>query len=52
MEDLLSMEDLKDSLNKEITALYYLEKLDEAMIWNSYREVVPMTIAEVDPTKY
>jgi hypothetical protein len=22
------------------------------MIWNSYKEAVPMTIAEVDPTKY
>ena len=32
--------------------LSYLEKLDEPMIWDSYKEAVPMAIAEVDPTKY
>ena len=41
------MEGLREQTEKEITALSYLEKLDESMIWESYKEAVPMAMAEI-----
>ena len=49
MEDLLSMDGLKEAINKDITALSYLEDIDDQMIWDSYKEAVPFAIAEHDP---
>ena len=46
------MEDLREQIDIDVTALSYLEKLDETMIWDSYKEVVPMAIAEVVPGEY
>ena len=46
------MESVKDEINKDINALSYLAKLDEGMIWDSYKEAVPMAIAEVVPANY
>jgi hypothetical protein len=48
MEDLLSMEGFKEAINKDITALSYLEDIDEQMIWDSYKEAVPFAISEFD----
>ncbi len=46
------MESLKKDIDNYVTDLSYLEKLDEAMIWDSYKEGVPLAIAEVDPAHY
>ena len=46
------MEGLRDEINKDITSLSYLEKLDETMIWDSYKEAVPMAIAEIVQEEY
>ena len=46
------MEGLREQTVKDITALSYLERLDEGMIWDSYKEVVPMAIAEIAQDEY
>ena len=35
-----------------MTDLSYLENLDESLIWDSYKDAVPMAVAEFDPDKY
>ena len=46
------MESLREQTEKDITALSYLEKLDERMIWDSYKEAVPMAMAEIAQDEY
>ena len=46
------MECNREQIDKDITALSYLEKLDEKMIWDSYKEAVPMAMAEIVHEKY
>ena len=46
------MQGLKEQIRLDITALSYLEKLDEEMIWESYKQAVPMALAEVDAECY
>ena len=46
------MEGLREQTEKDITALSYLEKLDEGMIWDSYKEAVPMAMAEIAQDEY
>ena len=46
------MEGLREQIEKDITVLSYLEKLDEGMIWDSYKEAVPMAMAEIAQDEY
>ena len=46
------MEGLREQIEKDIKALSYLEKLDEGMIWDSYKEAVPMAMAEIAQEEY
>ena len=46
------MEGLKAQIKDEVAELSYLEGLCEEMIWDSYKDAVPMAIAEVDPKDY
>ena len=41
------MEGLREQIEKDVTALSYLELLDEGIIWHSYKEAVPMAMAEI-----
>ena len=52
MENLLSMESLREQTEKDIADLSYLEKLDEGMIWDLYKEAVPMAMAEIAQDEY
>ena len=46
------MECLREQIEIDIATLSYLEKLDEKMIWDSYKEVVPLAMAEIVHEKY
>ena len=46
------MECLREQIEIDFATLSYLEKLDEKMIWDSYKEAVPMAMAEIVHEKY
>ena len=46
------MECLREQIEIDIATLSYLEKLDEKIIWDSYKEVVPLAMAEIVHEKY